>query len=347
MPIPQTNFDPPFNITRASHMVFTARDLAASRAYYTEVIGLIVSDEDADTLWLRGVEEQAHHSLTLKRTRGEPQCERVGLRMFRDEDLEKAKAHFDRLGVPARWAEVPHQGKTLHVSDAMGTPLEFCARMETRPRNHVRLHEHKGGRALRMDHYQVIVPDVPKAAKFYTDLGFRISDYICVDGTDRVVGTFLYRKNNPWDMVFLHRAGPRFHHFGYVVESVSDMIRALDVAGNIGFGDAVEHGPGRHGHSHSYYTYLRDPDGHRCELLLPAIQLIDIDEEPQRFTAKPGMNSNRWGLPAPRTWFEYATPFAGVTITKPAVEGTPFALEDYLEATFAAGRTPAQKERVA
>ena len=55
--IPKTNFNPPFNITRASHLVFTVRDLAASRDFYTEVMGLIVSDEDADTLWLRGVEE--------------------------------------------------------------------------------------------------------------------------------------------------------------------------------------------------------------------------------------------------------------------------------------------------
>ena len=32
MTIPQTNFNPPFNITRASHLVFTARDLAVMGA---------------------------------------------------------------------------------------------------------------------------------------------------------------------------------------------------------------------------------------------------------------------------------------------------------------------------
>ena len=31
MSIPQTNFNPPFNITRASHLVLTAQDLPASR----------------------------------------------------------------------------------------------------------------------------------------------------------------------------------------------------------------------------------------------------------------------------------------------------------------------------
>ena len=131
-----------------------------------------------------------------------------------------------------------------------------------------------------MDHYQVLVPDVLATAKFYMDLGFRISDYLYVEAAQRVVGTFLHRKDNPWDIVLLTRSGPRFHHGGYVVEAFEDIVRACDVAGNLGFADRIEHGPGRHGHQHSYYLYVRDPDGHRTELLLPGIQIIDIDDEP-------------------------------------------------------------------
>src|ERR1043165_4431282 len=102
MNLPQTNFRPPFNITRASHLVLTSRDLARSRDFYTEVIGLKVSDETATTIHLRGVEERAHHSLTLKRTKEEPACERVGFRVFEEEDLERAKSHFDRHRIPAK-----------------------------------------------------------------------------------------------------------------------------------------------------------------------------------------------------------------------------------------------------
>ena len=118
MPIPKTNFHPPFNITRASHLVFTVRDLARSREFYTEVMGLIVSDEDANTLWLHGVEERAHHSLTLKQTTGQPQCERIGFRVFMDEDLEKAKAHFDKTGIKATFIEAPHQDRLVHALDS-------------------------------------------------------------------------------------------------------------------------------------------------------------------------------------------------------------------------------------
>ena len=194
---------------------------------------------------------------------------------------------------------------------------------------HTKKHMHRGAAALRMDHYQVLVPDVMTNAKFYMDLGFRISDYIVVESAGKVVGTFLHRKDNPWDIVFLSRSGPRFHHGGYVVESFNDIVRACDIAGNLGFKDRLEHGPGRHGHQHSYYAYVRDPDGHRIELLLPGIQIIDIDDEPVPCPVQPGVNSNLWGLPAPKSWIEEATNFAGVTIVA-GPDATPMTAERFL-----------------
>ena len=53
-------------------------------------------------------------------------------------------------------------------------------------------------------------------------------------------GIFLFRKNNPHDVVFLTQRGPRMHHFGYIVAEAQNLFRACDVAGNIGFGDMIE-----------------------------------------------------------------------------------------------------------
>ena len=81
MSIPKPNYNPPFNVTRASHAVLTVRDLAKSRAFYVDLIGMIVSDEDNDTIYLRGVAEACHHSLVLRRAAGGAvECERVGMR---------------------------------------------------------------------------------------------------------------------------------------------------------------------------------------------------------------------------------------------------------------------------
>ena len=56
MAIPQTNMRPPFNVTRASHLVLKSADIAKATAFYTEVIGFIISAEDDGAVYLRGVE---------------------------------------------------------------------------------------------------------------------------------------------------------------------------------------------------------------------------------------------------------------------------------------------------
>jgi catechol 2,3-dioxygenase len=287
--------------------VLTARDLAKARDFYTEVVGLKVSDESATTIYFRGVEERGHHALTLRRTRDAPECERIGFRVFDEEELEKAKAWFDANAVPAKFVNVPFQGRTLHAVDADGTPLELCARMKTFERAHTRAHEHKGAAALRMDHFELLVPDVRAASATYLRLGFRVSGYSCAGA--RIVGLALHRKDNPHDLVLREGRGPRLHCFGLVVQQMADMMRALDAAAHLGFGDAIECGPGRHGDSHR--LDVRDPDAHRIAMLLPPIQVIDAQDEPVRTDVQRGEACGPGRL-APRTWFEEATRFAGL-----------------------------------
>ncbi len=328
MSIPQPNRKPPFNITRAGHTVITVTDLAACRDFYSEVIGLLVSDEDADTVYLRGLEEIGHHSLVLKRTDGPHQCERVGARVFDEEDLEKAHHYFTSKDLPAEWVERPYQTRTLHVTDPMGMPLELCASMDKRSRNHVNTHLHKGAAALRFDHFQFLVPDVMKASTFYTDLGFRISDYFTTGGPqDHILGSFMYRKSNPHDFVFMTRPGPVMHHFAFIVAESHCLFRACDTAGSLGLSAQVDRGPSRHGQGHQLYVYFRDPAGHRVEVLPPPIQLIDIDEEPVCWA---GAARFTWDLPPAKRWIYEGTPFAGVDIGDAVVEQKLLSLEEHL-----------------
>src|SRR5215467_8286883 len=103
MTLPSTNYDPPFNITRASHVVLTGRDLAASRAFYADVLGFVVTQTADEVLYLRGLEEHAHHSIVIRRDIGPAVCRRIGLRVFTEDDLKRAEEHFARSGRPTRW----------------------------------------------------------------------------------------------------------------------------------------------------------------------------------------------------------------------------------------------------
>ena len=67
MPIPAPVLYPPFNIVRLSHTVFNVTDLAASRAFYVDTLGLQVTGEADGRLYLRAMEERGHHSLVLQK----------------------------------------------------------------------------------------------------------------------------------------------------------------------------------------------------------------------------------------------------------------------------------------
>jgi catechol 2,3-dioxygenase len=329
MSLPQTAFPPPFQITRASHAVITVADLAKSRAFYVDGIGLAVSDETKDAIYLRGVEEAAHHSLVLKQASGAAVAERVGLRVYTEEDLDRAKAHFEQAGLPAEFVEVPHQGRTLHVADAVATPLELCATMETMPRLTIAFDQWKGVAPQRIDHFQILVPDVPRACAFYAGMGFRLSEYICPDNSDELLFVFLQRKGNPHDIVFANGTGPRLHHFAFTVSEAARLFQACDILGCLGFGKRLEHGPGRHGPGHALFVYFRDPDGHRVELFNTHYQMMDIENEPVRWNAS-YTRQRGWGLPPQRKWHFDASRFAGVAPRDPARMPDPYTLEKYL-----------------
>jgi catechol 2,3-dioxygenase len=326
--LPYVNLRPPFNITRSSHVRLTVADLAESRNFYVNVIGLVVSDEDESVCYLRGLQEACHHSLVLEQAREGGTCRRIGFRVFFDEDLDAAYDYFRENDLPAEWVEMPYQERTLHVSDPVGAPLELCATMETRPRMHIRFETFKGAHAQRIDHYQILAPDAYESCAFYSALGFRSSEYLA-DG-DTLLGTFMYRKGTCLDLAIFPGEGPRLHHFAYTVSESHNIFDACDLAGNLGYGDSVERGPGRHGPGGMLFAYLRDPDGHRVEVFNSHYQTIDVETEPVRWDAESLSTNARWGLPALEKWYFEASAFDGVPLLTPGSPQNPMTLERLL-----------------
>jgi len=89
MPIRKPNFSPPFNIVRASHVEFGVRDLNASRAFYVDCLGYLITDDDPDAIYLRAVEERNHHSIVLRKAK-EPSIPALGYKVASEEDLDRA-----------------------------------------------------------------------------------------------------------------------------------------------------------------------------------------------------------------------------------------------------------------
>jgi 3,4-dihydroxyphenylacetate 2,3-dioxygenase len=311
--LPKPVYRPPFNTTRASHVVLTVSDLPSSRDFYTEVVGLVVSDEDANTVFLRGMEEACHHSLVLKATRDGPAVECVGMRVLTEDDLDALVDFFKRCDLPVEHFEAPYQGRTVRVRDAVGTPVEFCASMDPMPRLLFEFDRYVGGGALRLDHYQILTPQVMAACRFYMSYGFRLSEYmVAADGS--LMGVFLQRKGNPHDIVFFKGPGPRLHHVAYTSGESHRLLHACDIAAQLGFGRNIERGPARHGPAFAMFVYFRDPDMHRIELFTAHYQTIDVDDAPVRWERGDERLAKLWAPPPPQSWIEEACPFLDVAV---------------------------------
>lgn len=327
--LPVTNTNPAFNLTRSSHVTLSVTDLEKSRDFYRDVIGLVVTEETSDTIYFRGLEEAAHHSLILE-AKPQANVERIGLRVRADEDIHAAEKFFAANNIEHQRVERDHQGATLQFRDPVGTLMELTSSMDVVERKYQSFNEFVAGAPQRIDHYQVVTYDVQKATDFWTGLGMRMSEYTAPDGSDDLWGSWLEVKGNTHDLVFTNGRGPRLHHFAFAVPDAASLIHAADVAGALGAGNEIDRGPGRHGLSNALFLYLRDPDQHRVELFNSHYQFIDLEVPPIRWDISDPRRAQLWGMPASRRWFFEASEFPGEELQEPTIPVTPQTLEDFL-----------------
>ena len=323
MPVPAPNLYPPFNTIRLSHVALNVADLGASRAFYADTIGLQVTDEGDGRLYLRGMEERGHHSVILQASEAPGTVEVLGFKTFDEADLDRAETYFQSKGRPTSWVERAHQGRTLLTSDIHGIPLEFYHRMERLPSIHQKYALYRGVKPLRIDHFNCFSPDVDASVAFYSDFGFRVTEYTEDEDTGRLWAAWMHRKGGVHDMAFTNGAGPRMHHLAFWVPTPMNIIDLLDLMATTGYVSAIERGPGRHGISNAFFLYVRDPDGHRVEIYCSDYQTVDPDHEPIRWDLKDPQRQTLWGAPAPESWFKHGTCFVGVDVAESQLNATP------------------------
>ncbi|MBV1696275.1 MAG: 3,4-dihydroxyphenylacetate 2,3-dioxygenase [Hyphomicrobiales bacterium] len=311
MPVPTSVVDPPFNIVRASHVTLDVSDLARSRAFYADTLGLHVEDETADAIYLRGLEERQHHSVVLRRAAAAA-CVAIGFKVASEDDLDKAARFAAARGLEHRFVEAPYRARTLRLVDPFGMPIELVHGYERREILLQKYGHYRGVHPQRLDHFNVFAPDVQGHMDFYAGLGFRVTEYAEEDGPGgRIAAAWMHRKGNVHDLAFTNGRGPRLHHVAYWVPTAMHIIHLCDLMATTGYLANMERGPARHGISNAFFLYVRDPDGHRIEIYTSDYQTMDPDHEPIRWSLRDPRRQTLWGTPAPRSWFEEGSAFAG------------------------------------
>ena len=322
MPVPAPVLYPQFNIVRLSHVEYRVRDLAKSRNFYVDTLGLQVTHEDADAIYLRAMEERGHHCIILQES-DKADVGVLGFKLYDEPDLDKAQAFFKGKGLPTAWVQRPFMGRVLRTCDPFGIPLEFYVKMERLDPIHQRYKLYNGVKPLRIDHFNMFSADVDASVAFYNKIGFRTTEYTEDEESGKVWAAWMHRKGGVHDVAFTNGRGPRLHHTAFWVPTPLNIIDLLDLMSTTGWIDSIERGPGRHGISNAFFLYIRDPDGHRIEIYCSDYQTVDPDLEPIKWDLKDPQRQTLWGAPAPRSWFEEGSLFEGAEMQDSALKAQP------------------------
>ncbi|WP_199433686.1 3,4-dihydroxyphenylacetate 2,3-dioxygenase [Qaidamihabitans albus] len=298
----------PPDIVRCAYLELVVSDLAASREFYVDVLGLVVTEENGHEIHLRALEEFIHHNLVLRKG-PEPAIAAFGFRVRNPCELDAAEAYYRALGCEIRREPAGFRtgiGEVVRVLDPLGFPYEFFYDVAHVPRLTWQYELYGAGAIVRLDHFNQVYPDVVAGATYLEDLGFKRTEDIRDDDGVTYAAWFA-RKDTVHDTALTGGAGPRMHHVAFATHEKHNILYICDKLGALRRSDAIERGPGRHGVSNAFYLYLRDPDGHRIEIYTQDYYTGDPDNPVVTWDVHDNQRRDWWGHAVVPSWYTDAS----------------------------------------
>ena len=311
-------------IAHAGHAELRVKDLEASRRFFTETMGLFVTDEDSDTVYLRAWQDWEHHTLTLKRG-DTSSLDHLGWRVEDAESLEQYAHSFDQQGIAYKWIDAGverGQGRALRFSSPSGIPHELYWEIERFRTKDPELASAlpsfpykfpmNGIAPRRFDHFNVMSNDVAHEQEWLTSvLGIKHRYYVEGENGQRR-GSWLSITNLSHDIAVMHNrsgSGGRLHHIAYYVDSPDELLRAATIL--VEHGGKIEWGPGKHGTSGAVFLYFFEPSGHRVEIWTAGMLIFSPDWEPIRWDQESEvLGFDIWGTKAPESYLTQGSEIA-------------------------------------
>ena len=269
-------------IAKLGHSALLVKDVDAAVAYYRDVLGLSVSEQDGDrsAQLSTGLD---YASITLEKG-AEDKIRHVAFQLDPAVDLADVAGLLKDHGVASsrRTDSDPVISELLQFDDISGNVIQLYSATSAAPSETL---APGGVKPTKLGHVCLLTDDVPGLVQFYSEvLGFKWSDWMgdffafirC--GSDHHTMNFMKGKT----------AGDlgRMHHIAFELNDFSHVGRACDTLAAAGY--PLLWGPGRHGPGHNIFTYHRAPDGSIVEL----------------FTELDTMSNEGIGHFDPRPWHE-------------------------------------------
>jgi catechol 2,3-dioxygenase len=240
-------------------------DLAAARAFYVEVFGLVELGEQGGTVYF-GAGYDDHVDLAIESPG--TGLVRLGLRLDDGDELERDLASLASHGVAHERVTDPAPLQSAAVRLAIPDGPELDLTLLSAPRYlepHAPVRPRRGGLSpLDLDHIGVAHPDPRRFAEFLVDvLRFSLSDVIAVE--DRWVAVWARRGTYHHDIsMATAKPGETLSHLAWTCKDIGHIRDCCDLLSAEGI--RLQAAIGRHPVGSNLFAYFRDPNGNRTEL---------------------------------------------------------------------------------
>ncbi|MBX6754789.1 VOC family protein [Thermorudis peleae] len=311
--------EPRFDVAHLAHVELLTPDLDGSVRFFTDYVGLSISGERGHSVYLRGWDDYAHH--TLKLTAGPTAAmEHFAYRTTSPEALARCVALAEQAGLGIGWIDGDEgHGPAYRFRTSDGHIVELLWEVEwyqapptQRPalKNQASRFPARGCNARRLDHINLFAADVRSTRlDLQRVLGLRFTEAIIFDdGSEK--GAWLTANNKGYEVAITEDqtgARGRFHHVCYAVDTREEVLRAADIA--IDQGVRIEYGPHKHAIQQTVFLYLIEPGGHRVEIGCPGARLVLApDWTTVVWSEAERKRGQAWGLATVSTFHTYGTP---------------------------------------
>ena len=316
--------EPIFDVAQLAHVELLTPDLEGTLRFFKDLLGMQETERQGRSVYLRGYEEQYHHSLKVTA------APRAGLghvawRARSPQALERRVAAIEATGLGRSWidGDIGH-GRAYRFDTPEGHRMELLwdvdyvtasPGQETLLHNRPQRRPPAGVPVRRIDHLNLLVANASAVRDFLVDiLGFRERERVVRDDDGSVLASFLSVTNLSHDIAFVPEPTDmrgRLHHVCFHYISVQHLFDVAELAKEAGV--AIEHGPGRHGIGGAMFLYMLEPGGNRIELMGdPGYMIFDPSWRTVVWKGSevPTIGAVWTGSPVPDSFLNYGTPAA-------------------------------------
>ncbi len=265
-----------FDIAQLVSVALYTPKLEASVKFFHDLLGLEVSHQDGQSVYLRAYEDFYQYTLKLTEAR-QAGLEQVTWRASSPEALQRRVKAIEASGRGIGWTDKDYaHGSSYQFCTPDGHrqtilwELDYCdasPELKSKLRNRPSKRPLRGVPVRRIDHVNLMVHDVPANREFFmTVLDFKLREQKIGDGGAEV-GAWLSVSALAHELALMRDSTgshARFHHVAYWYGAPQHL---LDIADIFAERDVrIESGPAKHGTTQAYFLYCFEPGGNRVEL---------------------------------------------------------------------------------